>query len=66
MSQYLPHFLVISKTKLNEEFPYDQFLLSDYEIKNRKDSSNLICKMIEINSAITSEIISSELKIKKK
>ena len=35
--QYLPYYLVISETKLNEEFPNAQFLTSDYEIKNRRD-----------------------------
>ena len=35
--QFLPHYLGISETKLNEEFPNAQFLISNYEIKSRRD-----------------------------
>ena len=35
--QFLPHYLVISETKLNGEFPSAQFLISDCEIKSRRD-----------------------------
>ena len=76
--QFLPHYLVISKTKLKEEFPNTQFLISDYDIKSSRDRNKhgggllefvrkrLICKAITIPSNITSEIISSELTIKNK
>ena len=58
--QFLSHYLVISETKLNEEFPNAQFLISDYEIKSRRDRNKhgrglleflrkgLICKTITI------------------
>ena len=39
MPQFLPHDLVISKTKLNEEFPNSQFLISNCEIKSRRDQN---------------------------
>ena len=76
--QFLPHYLVISEIKLNEEFPSVQFLTSDYEIKSRREQNKpgrglqefvrkeLIRKTITIPSNITSEIISSELIIKNK
>ena len=35
--QFLPHYLGISETKLNEEFPNAQFLISNYEIKSIRD-----------------------------
>ena len=35
--QFLPHYLVISETKLNKEFPNAQILISDYEIKSGRD-----------------------------
>ena len=70
--QFLPHYLLISETKLNKEFPNAQILISDYEIKSRRDRNKhgggllefvrkgLICK------TINSEIISLELTIKNK
>lgn len=36
---YLPHYLVVSEAKLNEEFASAQFLMSDYEVKSRKDGN---------------------------
>ena len=39
MPQFLPHDLVISKTKLNEETPNSQFLISNCEIKSRRDQN---------------------------
>ena len=35
--QFLPHYLGISETKLNEEFPNAPFLISNYEIKGIRD-----------------------------
>ena len=73
--QFLPRYLVISETKLNEEFPNAQFLIFDYEIKSRRDGNkhvmgllefvreSLICKTTTIPSRIT---ISSELTITNK
>ena len=78
MPQFFPHYLVISETKLNEAFPNAQFLVSDYDIKSRRDRNKhgggllefvrkgLICKTITLTSNITSEIISSELTIENK
>ena len=78
MPQFFPHCLVISKTKLNEEFPNAKFIISDYEIKSRRDQNKrggaywnllkkgLIYKKITMPSNINSEIISSELTIKNK
>ena len=69
---------MISETKLNEECPNAQFLISDYGIKSRRDRNKhsggllelvrkgLICKTIAIPSNITNEIISSKLTIKNK
>ena len=37
MPQFLPYYLVISEKKLNEEFPNAQLLISDYDIKSRRD-----------------------------
>ena len=66
------------RKKLNEEFPNAQSLISDYEIKSRRDRNKygggllelvrkgLFCKTTTIPSNITSEIISSELTIKNK
>ena len=68
--QFLPHYLVISETKLNKEFPNAQSIMSDYEIKSRRDRNKhgggllefirkgLICKTVAIPSNITSETIS--------
>ena len=76
--QFLPDYPVISETKLNEEFSNAQFLISNYELKSRRNRNKhggwllefarkgLICKTITIPSNIISEIISSELTIKNK
>ena len=76
--QFLPYYLVISETKENEEFLNSQFLISNYDIKSRRDKNKhaggllklfrkgLIYKTIAIPSNITSEIISSEITIKNK
>ena len=37
--QFLPHYLVVSEAKLNEEFASAQFLMSDYEVNSRKDGN---------------------------
>lgn len=37
MPKFPPHYFVISESKLNQKFPNAQFLLFDYEIKNKKD-----------------------------
>ena len=74
----LASLFLISGTKLNKEFPNCWFLISDYEIKSRRDwnkhgggllefvTKGLTYKAITIPSNITSEIISSELTIKNK
>lgn len=68
--QFLPHYLVISETKSNEEYLNTLFLSCDYEIKSRRDRNKLgrglmefarkglICKTVKIPSNITSEVIS--------
>ena len=45
---FLPHYLVIAGTKLNEEFPNTQFLISDYEIKSRRDQNKHGRRLLEI------------------
>ena len=46
--QILPHYLMISGTKLSEEFPNTQFLISDYEIKSRRDRNKHGRRLLEI------------------
>ena len=38
---------MISETKLNEEFPNAQFLISDYEIKSKRDRNKHDGKLLE-------------------
>ena len=43
VSKSLPDYLVISETeaKINEEFPNSQFLIENYDIRNRRDRNKI-------------------------
>ena len=41
------HYLLISETKLKEDFPNAQFLVPDNKIKNRKDGSKHGVELLE-------------------
>ena len=77
VSKFLPNYLVISETKINEESPNSRFFVENYDIWNGKDRNKhgsgliqfvrkgLICKKIKVPKNVTNEIILSEIKFKK-
>ena len=78
MKTFSPDYFVVAETKLDSSFPKAQFLLDDYEIRNRKDRDShggglieyvkkgIVCKEIKQPELEEHEIISSEINIRNK
>ena len=72
-----PDYFVIAETKLNHEFPNAQFLIDNYEIKNRIDrdkyggglieyvKKGVVCRPMKQLEPQNSEILCSELTVRK-
>ena len=76
VSKFLPHYLDLSETKINGEFPNSQFFIENSDMQNRKGRNKhggglmefvrkgLIYKRIEVPKNVVSEIIASDNTIK--
>ena len=76
--KFLPHYLVISESKINEEFPSTQFFIKNYDKRNRKDRNKhgwglkkfvrkwLIWNRLKTPRTVSREIKASEITVKNK
>ena len=73
LNRSLPQYFVLAETKLDDGFPYSQFLIDQYEIRTRRDRSKnggglieyvrkgLSCKPLEDTISVNSKIILSNI-----
>ena len=75
LSKFLPHYFVLTETKLGEGFPNSQYFIDQYEIRTRRDRNKnggrliefvrkgLICKPLEDTVNLNSKVVLSEITI---
>ena len=77
-SSFSPDYFVLGETKLDQSFPSTQFLIDNYEIRNRKDRNKhggglieyvkkgVVCRQIKDLDVHNHEVFCSELNIRNK